>query len=223
MTLTNDFGYTLSGNYPIGGPIMGATNVPAVSVVIVYDASGSMNDKVPGSDGKSTHKYVIANKAVMAIADKFQDFARSKQTNIEAGLVVFQDNQVRAEIPLRSLDAGQFKSWAEHFKKYSGGTPLGEGIRKASEMLAKSKSPKKHILVVTDGESNVGVSPEQVIKTMQDNDQKIPVYFVAFDVDARVFDPVKKLGATVVSASNEAQLRAQIDSIVGKKILLEAE
>jgi len=49
------------------------------------------------------------------------------------------------------------------------------------------------------------------------------VYFVAFDVAAQVFDPVKNLGATVVSASNELQLKTQIDALLGKKILLEAE
>jgi hypothetical protein len=46
---------------------------------------------------------------------------------------------------------------------------------------------------------------------------------VAFDVAAKVFDPVKKQGATVVSAANELELKTQIDSLLGKKILLEAE
>jgi uncharacterized protein YegL len=199
------------------------TNIPAASVVIVYDASGSMKDKVSGEDGNRTPKFEVANKALASIADKLDEFTRTKQTNIEVGLVLFVDSKVRAEIPLHTLDAAQIKTWAQNFKRPNGGTPLGDGIRKASEMLAKSASPKKHILVITDGESNVGTSPEQVIRRMQKTNQNIPVYFVAFDVDARVFEPVKKLGATVVSASNEAQLRTQIDSIVGKKILLEAE
>jgi hypothetical protein len=49
------------------------------------------------------------------------------------------------------------------------------------------------------------------------------VYFVAFDVSAQVFNPVKKFGATVVSAADELGLKTQIDALLGKKILLEAE
>jgi hypothetical protein len=38
-----------------------------------------------------------------------------------------------------------------------------------------------------------------------------------------VFSPVKKLGATVVSAANESQLNTQLDYILQRKILLEEE
>jgi hypothetical protein len=42
-------------------------------------------------------------------------------------------------------------------------------------------------------------------------------------VAAKVFDPVKKLGATVVGAADEKQLNTQLDYILQKKILLEEE
>jgi hypothetical protein len=51
----------------------------------------------------------------------------------------------------------------------------------------------------------------------------LSVHFVAFDVDAKVFDGVKKQGATVVGASNESQLEAQLKFILQRKILLEDE
>ncbi len=51
----------------------------------------------------------------------------------------------------------------------------------------------------------------------------LSVHFVAFDVNAKVFDGVKKLGATVVGASDEAQLTRQLEFILEKKILLEDE
>jgi hypothetical protein len=51
----------------------------------------------------------------------------------------------------------------------------------------------------------------------------VSVHFVAFDVDAKVFDPVKKLGATVVGASDEKQLNTQLEYILQRKILLEEE
>jgi len=48
-------------------------------------------------------------------------------------------------------------------------------------------------------------------------------HFVAFDVAAGVFDGVKKKGATVVAAANEAQLNSQLQFILQRKILLEDE
>jgi len=58
---------------------------------------------------------------------------------------------------------------------------------------------------------------------MKRNQAQLSVHFVAFDVDAKVFDPVKKLGATVVGALDETQLNAQLSFILQKKILLEEE
>ena len=51
----------------------------------------------------------------------------------------------------------------------------------------------------------------------------LSVHFIAFDVEAKLFDPVKKLGATVVAASNESQLNSQLQFILQRKILLEEE
>ena len=52
---------------------------------------------------------------------------------------------------------------------------------------------------------------------------QLSVHFVAFDVDAKVFDAVKKLGANVVGAADEKQLNSQLEFILQKKILLEEE
>ena len=53
--------------------------------------------------------------------------------------------------------------------------------------------------------------------------QTLSTHFVAFDVDAKVFDPVKKLGATVVGAADEKQLNTQLEFILRRQILLEDE
>jgi hypothetical protein len=51
----------------------------------------------------------------------------------------------------------------------------------------------------------------------------LSVHFVAFDVDARQFAPLKRLGANVVGASDEKQLNSQLQFILQQKILLEEE
>jgi hypothetical protein len=198
-------------------------DAPALALVVVYDGSGSMGDRVPNIRGEPTPKYQLANNAVITIAQKVQDYCASKHVTIDAGLVYFTGAKVKVGIPFQTFDLKAFQTWAQNFKSPDGGTPLGEGIKAANQMLAKSRAIKKHIMVVTDGASNQGQSPQAVLSQMKARQDLTSVYFVAFDVAAQVFDPVKNLGATVVSASNELQLKTQIDALLGKKILLEAE
>jgi len=86
---------------------------------------------------------------------------------------------------------------------------------------------RKHVLIITDGMNTVGPNPSSVLPNLQQEAARrqtaLAVHFVAFDVDAKVFDGVKKLGATVVGASNESQLNTQLEFILEKKILLEEE
>ena len=83
------------------------------------------------------------------------------------------------------------------------------------------------MLVITDGMNTAGPDPAGVLPKLkmraEQKQANLSVHFVAFDVDAKVFDPVKKLGATVVSAADEKQLNTQLDYIMQKKILLEEE
>ena len=62
-----------------------------------------------------------------------------------------------------------------------------------------------------------------MLNQLRNGHHPVPVYFVAFDIAADFFKPVKAEGAMVVSASDEAQLNTQINTILGQKILLEAE
>jgi hypothetical protein len=182
-----------------------------------------MAEKVPNLQGEPTPKYQLANNAVITIAQKMEAYCTNKNVTIDAGLLYFTDAKIKTGIRFQTFHAKTFEDWARHFRSPVGGTPLGEGIKQANKMLATSHALKKHILIVTDGESNQGESPQGVLGSMKKKQDSTSVYFVAFDVSAKVFDPVKKLGATVVSAANELELTTQIDNLLGKKILLEAE
>jgi len=214
--------FTVTGQPPAPSAAAGGAP-PALALVILYDGSGSMGDKVPNLNGVPTPKYQLANNAVATIAQKIENYCTNKNVTIDAGLLYFTQATVKVGIPFHAFQAKSFEDWARNFKSPVGNTPLGEGIKEANKMLATSKAVKKHILIVTDGESNQGETPQAVLARMKAQQDFTSVYFVAFDVSARVFAPVKALGATVVSASNELELKTQIDSLLGKKILLEAE
>ena len=208
-----------------------AADEDGVALAIVYDTSGSMGDKVRDSNGNQAPKYVIANRALQAIARHVQSFVTNAPSGnarkVSAGLFVFENKGAKAAIPFGPFNEEAFQSWAKNFKSVTGGTPLGMAVKTASDTVLKSGLTRKHVLVITDGESNVGPDPAvvmtQIKRAAAQGETMVSVHFVAFDVDAKVFEGVKQGGATVLSAANELQLNSQLEFILEKKILLEEE
>ena len=208
-----------------------AADAEGVAVAIVYDTSGSMKGLVRDGTGKQSPKYEIANRALIAIARRLQHFstntAGGPPRTIETGLFVFSGQGAREAIPYGPFDAKALEVWANNFYQPERGTPLGRAVQAAGKAVLASKLPRKHLLVITDGINTVGPDPASVMRSLkQEAEQKrqtFSVHFVAFDVDAKVFAPVKELGATVVGAADEAQLKARLEFILQRNILLEDE
>jgi hypothetical protein len=212
-------------------PSLRAAEEEGVALAIVYDTSGSMREPVRDKDGKYSPKYVIANRALVAIVWQIQSFATNTAAGahrkIEAGLFVFDSPGAREAVKFGPFDPTALEDWARHFNSPSGNTPLGNALNTAAQTVLKSPLSRKHVLVITDGMSNTGLPPAIILPRLkqqaEQQHQKISAHFVAFDVDAKVFDPLKKLGATVVGAADEKQLESQLEFILQKKILLEEE
>jgi uncharacterized protein YegL len=202
-----------------------------VAVAIVYDTSGSMKDEVRDRAGHQTPKYVIANRALENIATRIQAFATNTTTgaprNIQAGLFIFDNANVKQAVPFGPFDAAAFKNWARKFSSPDGGTPLGNALAEAGKTVLNSGLAHKHVLIITDGENTLGPTPAEIMPQVRQQaaakETTVSVHFVAFDVNANVFSGVKKLGATVVGAADEIQLNKQLEFILEKKILLEDE
>lgn len=188
------------------------------AIVVLYDSSGSMADKIAGPEGKQQPKYLIANAALQAIADKIDAYARTHKVEVE--LISFR----KTEVPFGKWEKSAFTAFLSQFQNPNGNTPLGETIFAAASDLKKSTLSHKHIVVITDGESNGPLDPARALGQIarRDGTDAPHVYIVAFDVNAKVFDSVRKAGATVMAA-NGASLQAGLQALFGEKILLENE
>ena len=202
-----------------------------IAVAIIYDTSGSMKQSVPDSNGRQTPKHVIARRAMESVVKRLQAFATNTTDGttrkMEVGVFVFENNGAKEFIKLASFDPQQASTWAQRMPGPSTGTPLGTTLQKASEAVLNSKMSRKHVLVITDGVNTVGPEPANVLPRIKEQAARkqaaVSAHFVAFDIDAKLFDPLKKQGVTVVGAANEAQLNSQLGFILEKKILLEDE
>jgi hypothetical protein len=206
-----------------------AADDDGVALGILYDTSGSMKEPVPNSHGSTSPKYVIANRAVMAIVKQLQTFATNGPADaphkIEVGLYTFSESGAKEVVKLGPLDAAAIRDWATNFKAPDGGTPLGDALKKVAQSVLDSPMPRKHIVIITDGENTVGPDPAKVMpginRKAEQKQTPVFVHFIAFNVDAKVFNAVKKQGASVASAADEGQLNSQLDFILQNQILLE--
>jgi hypothetical protein len=202
-----------------------------VALAIIYDTSGSMAETVPDQARRPTPKNIIANRALVAVARQIQTFATNSADGnprkIQTALLIFKGDQAAVAIPLGPFDAAGLEKWAAQAPKPNGTTPLGRALDTAGQLVLGSPLSRKHILVITDGMNMAGPQPASVLpglkKQAASKDTSVSVHFVAFDVAAKLFDPLKKLGVTVVGAADEKQLNAQLEFILQNKILLENE
>jgi von Willebrand factor type A domain-containing protein len=214
-----------------GAICLGATPEEGVALAIIYDTSGSMKENVRDKSGNPAPKYVIANRALASIARQIQAFATNTASGsprkVHAGLFIFSGMGAKEALKFGPFDATAIQEWAQTFSNPNGNTPLGKSLETAAQAVLNSPLSRKHVLVITDGINTSGPTPAVIMPKLkqlaEDKHAALSVHFVAFDVDAKVFDPVKKLGATVVGAADEKQLGTQLEFIMQRKILLEEE
>ena len=206
-----------------------AADADGVALAIVYDTSGSMKEPVRDKSGKHSPKYVIANRALLSIVHQVEAYATNgtpeAPRKIGAALFTFHDKGAREAVPFGPFNAKGFEDWANSFSNPEGGTPLGAAVKAAAQRVFDSPLPRKHVLVITDGMNTLGPDPASVLpgllKQAEKMETSLSVHFIAFDVDAKVFDAVKRQGAKVFSASDAKQLNAQLQLVLQREILLE--
>ena len=203
-----------------------AARQPGIAIGLIVDVSGSMQQSVTGADGKPSPKIEIARRAAAALVKKAEDFQRTHpDRTLRLAIYEFSGDRgdpCRRVVPLGAPDAAA-ASQALGRMSPGGGTPIGSAMAFARKDLDKAALMSGHLVVVTDGDNTEGPAPGEIMASFNRlSEQDRPsVYFVAFDVAAAAFAPVKNAGGLVLSAGDEKQLFETLDVIVGEKILIE--
>jgi hypothetical protein len=208
-------------------PPANVTQRDGITVALLMDTSGSMDEKVRDQNGQSVPKIQIARRSTMNLLRQIDRFAQShKDRTLLVGVYEFsaRENQplCREVIPLGPLNLPAAEARVQAMYP-DGGTPIGDSIIKAKHDLDLTGLSHRHILVVTDGENNQGYAPGDVadVISRQPEENRASLYFVAFDVAAEKFKAVRDAGGLVLPAADERELQQTLDYVLTGKILVE--
>lgn len=145
-------GQAADAGAPTGGSA-GAVDVYTDNVMIVLDASGSMNGEMTDAKGRMVKKMDAAKAALLEVL-------RHVPATTHVGVLVFSASNVRDPwvYPLGPRDDNALAR-AINLPQAHGQTPLGTYMTMAKERLLKARKEQfgygtSRLLVVTDGEAN---------------------------------------------------------------------
>jgi hypothetical protein len=206
------------------GPALTASPHPTdgIAVYLLLDVSGSMDQHVPNAAGASEAKLAIAKRAGIAVCRQIAQYAHEKPaSNIRLAIASFSDT-CRTVLPLDRPDPAAAETAINALGTHNR-TAIGSSVLQAQQELDRTGLRQQHILIITDGENNVGPSPDKVAAAINQlpEDLRPSVYVIAFDVNAVLFAGVKAQGWQVYPAANGKELAQQLDAVVGGHILAE--
>ena len=196
-----------------------------LAAAIVIDTSGSMDRRA--AKGNNIPKVTYARAAANDIVAQFARYADDhKGETVLLAIYEFsaRDNQERCRevVPMSPPNRDKARTAIAQLRA-DGGTPIGDAMIKAKLALDATGLARKHLLVVTDGENTNGYDPDEVAVAInkRPETERPSLYFVAFDVDAKIFEPVKKAGGLIMSAASGKELNDTLDMLLRGKILIE--
>ena len=140
-------------------------NLIARNYYVVFDGSGSMDDKACGSNDK---KIMVARRAL-------GEWGKTISSDANLGLLTF-DNRGIAERVTLGVGGKNRNNFTNEINVAgpSGGTPLYSAIVIAYEKLENQARKQLgygeyNLVVVTDGEANVGENPKQIVNYVSEN------------------------------------------------------
>jgi Ca-activated chloride channel family protein len=176
-----------------------------LDIVLLLDLSSSMQEEMGSGQSLKTTTVAGGRTRMDAVKDAVKTFIRTRRDD-RIGLVVFSDNPYVIspltfdhEYLLHYIDFVDDK-----LLQGEGQTAIGDGLALSDYVLSRQATPtsRGHQMVVlfTDGESNRGREPVDVLKEAKDAGIRVHVVGVDLEMDVKEKPAVQMLVAAVEDA-----------------------
>ncbi|HET6318169.1 MAG TPA: VWA domain-containing protein [Chloroflexota bacterium] len=160
----------------------------SLALILVIDRSGSMDVISGGAASGGASKIAMAREAAIQAADLLQPddtlgvigFDSSFQWVVQPTKLHTPDDVKRAQAQISAIKAG-------------GGTSILQPLTAAYEAAAQADAPLKHIVLLTDGESN-DRGYEDLIERMRPANITLSTLAIGSDSDTRLLSGLARLG-----------------------------
>lgn len=161
---------------PVEMEVKGKEQLPSLGLVITMDRSGSM----------SGSKIVIAREAAARAVELLRD-------DDTFGFTAF-DHEIWEVIPVGPLGDKQDVMDQILSVPVAGGTDIFPSVAKAYEDLADLKLQRKHIIVLTDGQSPMPPDYEDIISEGKTTNITLSTVAIGTDADGMLLEELAELG-----------------------------
>jgi hypothetical protein len=178
---------------------------PRRHVELVFDASGSMNDKL-----LDTTRIAVAKGAVKSLITALP-------ADTPLGLRVFKGcDNIAPLIPIAKVDKPKYIATVNAIEP-SGGTPIVASLLQSFEALAKLQDVERLSVLVTDGGESCNGAVKDAAE--QAKERSIRVIVISFDIkEQTIDDQLQKLadltGGAYFNAQDGAELQAALERSV---------
>lgn len=192
-----------------------------IALAIVYDNSGSMGEDVKNSKGKNERKDLVARRAMIKVIETLKSYSERSGKKIQVGIVKFDG----VAVEMQDFSYPSLMGFAKKAENDGLNTPLGVTMESAIGMVLQSPMAEKHVIVLTDGMSNAGPDPQEILSSPEykavSSEFPVGIYYVAYDIGGSCFNKLDSLGVKIFEAVDEKQLDENFSNILQKEILFE--
>lgn len=161
---------------PVSMELEGKREIPELGLILVIDRSGSM----------SGSKIELAKEAAMRTVE----LMRAKDT---VGVVAFDDTPWWVVEPQKLTDKESVLEQIQSIPS-GGGTNIYPAMASAAEYMQEIDAQRKHIILLTDGQSAGGGSYEQLLSELGEENVTVSSVAVGSDADRGLLQRVADLG-----------------------------
>ena len=176
-----------------------------LDIVLLLDLSSSMQEEMGSGQSRTTTTVAGGRTRMDAVKNAVKTFIRTRRDD-RIGLVVFSDNPYVIspltfdhEYLLHYIDFVDDK-----LLQGEGQTAIGDGLALSDYVLSRQATPASRghqvIVLFTDGESNRGREPVDVLKEAKDAGIRVHVVGVDLEMDVKEKPAVQMLVAAVEDA-----------------------